>query len=101
MRCQGQFRKGMVIALETDWYGRAYLTDYLDAWTGLADAEALARQYLLVAARMQLSETGAELELLPVDHDRAVGALLALNGILRQIIRVDAQEVAHAGLLKA
>ena len=91
----------MVIALETDGHGRAYLTDYLDAGTGLADAEALAREYLLVAAGVELGEAGAELELLPVDHDRAVSTLLALDGILRQVVRVDTQEVAHAGLLKA
>ena len=101
MRCQGQPSEGMVIALEADGHGRAYLTDYLDAGTGLADAEALARKYLLVAAGVELGEAGAELELLPVDHDRAVGALLALDGILRQIVRIDAQEVAHAGLLQA
>ena len=101
MRCQGQSSEGMVIALEADGHGRAYLTDYLDAGTGLADAEALASEYLLVTAGVELGEAGTELELLPVDHDRAVGALLALDGILRQVVRIDAQEVAHAGLLQA
>ena len=87
MRSQGQFRKWMVIALETDGHGRAYLADYLDAGTCLADTETLACQYLLIAAGMELGEAGAELKLLPVDHDRAVGALLALDGILRQVVR--------------
>ena len=83
MRCQGQFRKGMVIALETDGHGRAYLADYFDAGTCLADTETFACQYLLIAAGMQLGESGTELKLLPVDHDRAVGTFLALHGVLR------------------
>ena len=91
----------MVVPFEAYGRGGTYLTDNLNTWTGLADAETLSGKYLLIAACMQFRETGAELELLPVYHNGTVSTFLALHGILRQVVRVDTQEVAHSGLLQS
>ena len=97
---EGQLRQGVIVALEPDWLGVADLTDYFDAGACLADAEALARKYLLVAECVKLGETLAEFELLTVDAEGPVGALFAFNGIGRQAVGVDAEEVAYAGLFQ-
>ena len=102
-RMTGQRQPGqrVIIPLQADRRRIPDLGHDLDAGTGLADAEALAREDLPVALRMELREALAELEFIPVDGERPVRALLPLHGILRQAVRIDAQEVADAGLLQA
>ena len=97
MPAQRQFRHGVVVADEADGLGIADLIDDVDAVAGFVDAEATTRQNLLVALGMQLGEALAELELLPVNFQGAVGALLPFHGIGRQGVGVDAEEITHAG----
>lgn len=91
----------MIVALQADRRSVADLAYDLDARASLADAEAFACKYLLVAEGVQLGETLAELELAAVDVEGAVGALLALNRVRRQAVGIDAEEVAHARFLEA
>ena len=98
---QRKFGQRVIIALQADGSRVADLADDLDARTRFADAEAFAGENLLVAEGVQLGEALAELELAAVDVERAVGALLAFDRIGRQAVGIDAEEVAHAGLLEA
>ena len=97
MPTKRQFCHGMVVADEADRLGVADLIDDVDAATGILQAEAVTSQNVLIALRVKLCETLAELKLLTVNHDGAVGAFLAFQGILRQGVGVDAEEVTHAG----
>ena len=101
MRREGECRQRVVIALEPYGLGITYLADRLDARSRLADAESLSGENLLVAEGVELGKALAEFELLAVDAERTVGALLALNGVGREAVGVDAEEVTHAGLLEA
>ena len=98
---QRKFGQRVIIALQADGSRVANLAYDLDAWTCFADTEALTREDLLVAEGVQFGEALAELELAAVDVERAVGALLAFDSVGRQAVGVDAEEVAHAGLLEA
>ena len=89
----------MIITLQADGGGIADVTYNLDAGTCLADTEALTSQDLLIALGVQLCEAHTELEFLAVDVQRTIGLLLALHGIGRQTLGIDAQEVADTGLL--
>ena len=91
----------MVIPHQAQRLRIADLRNDLDARTGLADAEALAREDLPITLRMELGETLAELELVPVDGQGTVRPLLPFHGIRRQAIRIDTQEVTHPRLLQA
>ena len=97
MSAQRELRHGMVVADEADGGGVADLVHDIDATARLFDAEAATGKDFLVALGMQLGEALAELKLLTVDHDGAVGALLPFHGIGRQGVAVDAEEVTHAG----
>ena len=90
----------MIVALQADRRSVADLAYDLDARTCLADAEAFSRKDPAVALGVQLGETLAELELAAVDVEGTVGALLAFDSVGRKAVGVDAEEVAHAGLLE-
>ena len=95
-----EFGERVIVALQADRRCVAYLAYDLDARTCLADTEAFAGKDLLVAEGVQLGEALAELELAAVDVEGAVGALLAFDRIGREAVGIDAEEVAHAGLLE-
>lgn len=98
----GQRKAGqrMVVALQSDRSGVAYVTDNLDAVACFADAEAPTCQNLLIAAGVQLGEPLTEFELVAVNHDGSVGALFALYGIVGEAVGIDAEKIAYTGLLK-
>ena len=81
MRCAFQPCHWVVVAFKTYRFGVAYLMHYLDALAGFAYAEAFAVEYVLVTLGVQFGEAAAELELVAVDGDGAVGAFLALHCI--------------------
>ena len=97
---QRKFGQRVIIALQADRSRVADLADYLDTRACFADTEALAREDLLVAEGMQFGEALAELEFAPIDVESTVGALLTFDRVGRQAVGVDAEEVAHAGLLE-
>ena len=100
MSAQREFGHGVVVAGETDGLGVADFVDDIDATTRILDAEATTCQDLLVALGVKLGEALTELKLLTINHDGAVGALLAFHGVIGQSIRVDAEEITHTGLLQ-
>ena len=93
--------QGMVVPHQADGLRIPDVVDDLDAGQGLADAESLAREDLLVALGVELREAGAELELVPVDIQGPIGLLLTLDGIRREALGIDAQEVTDPGFLQA
>ena len=93
--------QGMVIPHQADRRRIPDIMDNLDAGQGLADAEPLSREDLLVALGVELRKTGAELELVPVDVQGTVGLLLSLDRVRREAVGIDAQEVADPGFLQA
>ena len=77
MPTKRQFCHGVVVADEANGLGVADLIDDVDAATGILQAKAMTSQNVLIALRMKLCETLAELKLLTVNHDGTIGALLA------------------------
>ena len=100
MSAKRQLGHGVVVADEANGLGVADLIDDVDAATGIFQAEAVTSQNVLIALRVKLCETLAELKLLTVNHDGTIGALFAFHGILRQGVGVDAEEVTHASTLQ-
>ena len=72
----------------------------LDTRACLGDAETVSGEYLLIALRMQLRESGTELKLLSVDRQGTVGTFLALHSIGRQTLGIDTKEITHARMLE-
>ena len=97
MPAQRKLRHGMVVADEADGLGVADFVDDVDAATRILQAEAVTRQDVLITLGMQLGEALAKLELLAVDHDGAIGALLPFHGIFGQGVGIDAEEITHTG----
>lgn len=97
MPAQWQLGHGVIVADEANGLGVADLIDDVDAATGIFQAEAVTSQNVFIALRVKLCETLAELKLLTVNHDGAIGALLPFHGIGWQGVGVDAEEVTHAG----
>ena len=95
---KGELGQGVVVAHQAYGGGVADVADHLDAVARLADAETASGKDFLIAAGVEFGEALAEFELVAVDAEGAVGPLLALHGVGREAGRVDAQEVAHAGL---
>ena len=81
MSAQWQLCHRVVVADEADGLGVADLIDDVNAAAGIFQAEAMTCQNILIALRVKLGETLAELKLLTVNHDGAVGALLPFHGI--------------------
>ena len=98
---QREFGQRVIIAFQADGSRVADLADDLDARARFADAEAFSGKDLLVAEGVQFGEALAELELAAVDVECTVGALLAFDRVGREAVGVDAEEVAHVGLLEA
>ena len=90
----------MVVTLQSNGCGTAYVAHNLNTRPRLADAETMPAQYGLVALCVQFSKTMTELKLFTINHNRAVRALLTLDSIGRQAGCIDAQEIAHPGLLQ-
>src|SRR4051812_48837213 len=89
----------MKVSLEADGRGAADLRDGLDCRAAVGEAEAPARPDLLVAARVQLGEAVGELELAAVDGHGSEGSLATLANGRRDVVELDGQEPAHAGVL--
>ena len=97
---EGEASERVVVALEAYGLGVAYVMDYRDAVVSLGDAEALACEDFLIAASVELGEACAELELGAVDLYGAVSALACRHGLRGEGFGVDAEKIAHAGLLE-
>lgn len=100
MASQWEFCQWVIVALQSDRLGVAYFVDDIDGVACVFDAEAVASKDMTIALGVELGETSAELKLLAVDVQSAVGAFLALNSVLREILGIDAEEVSHASLLQ-
>ena len=83
MPTKRQFCHGMVVANETDRLGVADLINDVDATTRLVNAEAATCQDLLIALCVQLREALAELKLLAIDPDGAVGMFFSFHSVGR------------------
>lgn len=81
MPAQWQLGHRVIVADEADGFGVADLIDDVDAAAGIFQAEAMTSQNVLITLRVKLGETLAELKLLTVNHDGAIGALLPFHGI--------------------
>ena len=100
MAAEGKLCERMIVTLKTDRGRVAYIADDADAWQGFAYAESLAGEDFLVALCMKLGESLAELEFVAVDIQGTVGPLLALYGILGEVVSIDAEEIADTGLFE-
>src|SRR5436305_1278803 len=85
----------MVLTLLPDGLRKPDIVGKLDTGHCLVQTEAVSPQYLLVAARVQLSKALAELYFAAVYLDTAVGALVLLFYLGRYVVVVDAQEPAY------
>ena len=90
----------MIIPYQADGRSIADLAHDLDARTRLANPEAFAGQDLAVALGVEFGETLGEFKLVAIDIECPVGTFFSLDGVLRQAIGIDTQEIAHARLLE-
>ena len=100
MGSKGEFGKWMGVTLEAYWSGVADLAHNLYARAGLADSEAVTAEYLLITYGMEFRKACAELKLVTIYVEGAVGSLLSLNGILRKTVCIYGEEITHAGTLE-
>ena len=100
MGSKGKFGKWVIITLEAYWGGVANLAHNLYARAGLADSEAVTAEYLLITYGMEFRKACAELKLVTIYVEGAVGSLLSLNGILRKTVCIYGEEITHAGTLE-
>ena len=78
----------MVVPYQAHRRSIADLAHDFNARASLADTEAIARKDLTIAFRVEFSETLGELEFASVDRQGPICALLSLDCILRQAIRI-------------
>ena len=91
----------MIVPYQSDGRSVTDLAHDFDARTRLANSEPFTGQDLAVALGMELGETLGEFKLVAIDIECPVGTFFSLDGVLRQAIGIDTQEIAHPCLLEA
>src|SRR5690606_24674895 len=71
----------------------------LDGSAVVFHAISLPSQNALVALSVEVGKATGELQLLAFDIDAAIGELIALDGVFRQMVCVDGEEPAYIGAL--
>ena len=90
----------VIVAYQADGVSVTDFVNDLDTAAGFFDAKSTSIKDFLIAFGVQFGESLAELEVLAVDFQGAVGAFLAFHGVWRQGFAIDAEEIADTGLLQ-
>ena len=83
MSAQWELGHGMVVTREANRLCITNLVNDVDTTACVFQPEATTGTDFLVALGMQLCEALAKLELIAIDHDGTIGALLPFHGIRR------------------
>lgn len=90
----------MIISCLSDWFFIPDGVDDVDAGSGIGEAIAFAFEYAFVAYGMQVGEAVGELDFFAVHGQASESGFAGSFGLLRQVVAVDAQEPAYAGVFE-